>query len=364
LIGADFSYKVPFMERETTRRILFLALLGLVTLLFLYLLRPFFYAVFWAAVIAVVFHPLFAFFRRQNTPPNVAAALVMVVILFALFLPAALLGSLLLAESLDLYNSLDMDTATIDRHLRDLSRELSQYPLLAKVRIDTSFLMERLAELLKGLSGYIWQSLKGLTQNTIIFVAQLAIMFYTLFFFVRDGESFLRWVTKHRPLGGGREALLFSRFVVTARATLKVTLLIGGLQGFLGGVLFYLLGIKGALTWGVIMVGASILPGIGCSIVWAPAGLIMIIQGYIWQGILILVYGVLVISMVDNLLRPLLLGHDVQMHPLMIFLSTLGGIVLFGLTGFVLGPVIASLLLSCWRIYEEDIREKETAGGE
>jgi len=90
----------------------------------------------------------------------------------------------------------------------------------------------------------------------------------------------------------------------------------------------------------------------------------MIIQGYIWQGILILVYGVLVISMVDNLLRPLLLGHDVQMHPLMIFLSTLGGIVLFGLTGFVLGPVIASLLLSCWRIYEEDIREKETTGGE
>jgi predicted PurR-regulated permease PerM len=125
-------------------------------------------------------------------------------------------------------------------------------------------------------------------------------------------------------------------------------LIIGGLQGLLGATLFFFLGIDGALTWGVVMTLMSIVPGVGSSIVWVPAALIMLFTGHYWEGITILAVGALVISMVDNLLRPVLLGKDIQMHPLLIFLSTLGGIMLFGISGFVLGPMIIAFSMTAW----------------
>ncbi|MCX7634180.1 MAG: AI-2E family transporter [Syntrophales bacterium] len=335
----------------------FFVLLGLVTLLFLFLLQPFFYAIFWAAVVAAVFHPLCGRLGRRLSP-DMAAAVTMAIILVVIILPLAVVGSLLLVETVDLYNSLDMDAVTLSQKVSEYSQRISSHPYLQKLHIETAYLMDRIAEVLKAISTYIWQSIKGLTQNTIIFVAQFAIMLYTLFFFLRDGDRLLAWLVNRRLLGGGRERVLYDSFRTTTRATLKVTLIIGGIQGMLGGLLFALLDMRGALTWGVIMVGASIIPGVGCSIVWAPAGLIMILMGKTWQGFLVWAFGVFVISMVDNFLRPVLLKQDVQLHPLMIFLSTIGGIVVFGLTGFVLGPIIASLMIAFWKMYEETYGEK------
>jgi len=188
-------------------------------------------------------------------------------------------------------------------------------------------------------------------------------MLYTLFFFLRDGDKFLAMVMRLIPLGDLREKALYQRFAATARATIKVTLLIGGIQGILGSIIFFAVGIKGALVWGVIMIFTSIVPAVGCSIVWAPAGLLLIFSGALWKGIAVLVYGVAVISMADNLLRPLLLGKDVQMHPLLIFLSTLGGISLFGVSGFVLGPIITALLITVWEMSEEIFRGDPSAEG-
>jgi predicted PurR-regulated permease PerM len=178
-------------------------------------------------------------------------------------------------------------------------------------------------------------------------------MLYTLFFFIRDGDKFLGMAMRVLSLGQEREKVLYERFVATARATLKVTMIIGGLQGSLGGLMFWVTGIEGALVWGVVMILFSIVPVVGCSIIWIPAGVIMLLMGHFWKGILILAFGVFVISMVDNLLRPILLGRDVQMHPLLIFLSTLGGLSLFGFSGFVIGPIITSLLLAMWAMYDQ-----------
>lgn len=340
------------MNTETIQRTGFFALLLLVTLSFLYVLRPFFYPIFWAAVAAAVFHPLNDRLRRRISF-GLAAGLTMTVILVVIILPLAFVGSLLLVESMDLYLSLDMDAASLSGKISSLTKEISAHPYLKKFHIETAYVMDRIAEVLKAVSNYIWQSLKALTQNTIIFIVQFAIMVYTLFFFLRDGDALIAWLTKRRLLGDDRVRVLYDSFRRTARATLKVTLIIGGLQGMLGGLLFTFLGIRGALTWGVVMVGTSIIPGVGCSIVWAPAGLIMILMGEVWQGVLIWAFGLFVISMVDNFLRPILLGQDVQLHPLMIFLSTLGGIAGFGLTGFVLGPIIASLMIAFWHMYDD-----------
>jgi predicted PurR-regulated permease PerM len=105
------------------------------------------------------------------------------------------------------------------------------------------------------------------------------------------------------------------------------------------------------------MIFTAIVPVVGCSIIWVPAGVIMLITGHFWKGMIIFAFGVLVISMVDHFLRPILIGRDVQMHPLMVFLSTLGGLSLFGFSGFIIGPIVASLLLAIWAMYEEFYRD-------
>ena len=175
-------------------------------------------------------------------------------------------------------------------------------------------------------------------------------MAYTLFYFIRDGEKFLRKIMYLCPLGDNHEVMFYNKFTSTARATLKGSLVIGIVQGLIGGLLFYFVGIKGALIWGLVMMALSIL--IGCYLVWVPAGIIMLLLGNLWQGIAILAVGVLIISTIDNIIRPWLVGKDTQMHPLLVFLSTLGGILVFGLTGFIIGPVITSLLMAFWEMYE------------
>lgn len=345
------------MKPSRIQIILFFTALVIVTLLFLYLLKPFFFPVFWAAVMAGIFKP---FFRRLNAKlnrPTVSSSIVLLAVIFIIILPGAVIGSLLFAESVQIYNSLGMaDSADIEKKIAGIAGVIKNNPHLAKLHINQNMLTEKFAEIARSISNYIFVSLKDLTQNTILFVVQFAVMLYTLFFFIRDGDKFLEMAMKSFSFGQNRERILYERFVTTARSTLKVTLIIGGLQGFLGGLLFWFTGIEGALVWGVVMVLMAIVPVVGCSIIWAPAGILMLLTGHIREGIVIFAVGVLVISMVDNFLRPLLLGRDVQMHPLLIFLSTLGGISLFGFSGFVIGPIITSLLLAIWTMYDQFYR--------
>lgn len=185
---------------------------------------------------------------------------------------------------------------------------------------------------------------------SVKFVFMLFIMFYTLFFFFKDGPRLLKYLMRVSPLGDKYEAMLYEKFTSTARATLKSTLIVGGLQGTLGGIFFWIAGVEGALVWGIIMIALSVIPAIGSFIIWLPTGIIMLALGNIWQGLLILIGGMF-ISIIDNIIRPPLVGKDTQMHPLIVLFTTLGGIFLFGISGFVIGPIIASLFLAIISIY-------------
>lgn len=335
----------------------FFILMGLVTLLFLYLLMPFFFPLFWAAVIAGIFQPLYRRINRRLNRPSLSTILIFLVIAVIILLPAGVVGTLLFNESLSLYEKLSPDAKNIDRGFQSIIGLIANNPLADLFNIDKSVLIEKAAEVLRSVTNYIFVNLTALTQNTLVLLVQFAIMFYALFFFVRDGKKFLRTAMRILPLGKGREKLLYDRFVVTARSTLKVTLIIGGIQGILGGIVFLITDIEGALILALLMIIMAVIPVVGCAIIWGPAGIIMLLTGHIWEGILILAFGFLVISIVDNLLLPVLIGKDVEMHPLLIFLSTLGGIALFGFSGFVIGPIIASMMLAIWDMYDEFFRE-------
>jgi predicted PurR-regulated permease PerM len=346
-------------ENNEDRNIPFFVILGLVTILFFYLLKPFFFPIFWAAVVAGVFRPLYSRINGKLNRPNLSTAILFLIIALIVLLPAGIVGTLAFNESLRLYAALAPDTRHMDRNFQQLINTIAGNPIAHLFHINKAMLLAKMAEIAQGITSYIFVHLTDLTQNTLGLLVQFAIMLYTLFYFVRDGNRFLRMGMKVIPLETGRLKFLFGRFIVTARSTLKVTMIIGGIQGALGGIVFLVTNIEGALIWGLLMILAAIVPAVGCSIIWGPAGILMLLTGHIWEGILILAVGLLVISTVDNLLRPILIGKDVEMHPLLIFLSTLGGIILFGFSGFVIGPVITSLLIALWEMYEEFYRKEK-----
>jgi predicted PurR-regulated permease PerM len=341
------------------QNVIFFVLLGIITIFFGYLLKVFFFAIFWAVLIAGIFSPLNKLLIKKLKYINLSAGITLATVFVCLVLPLSFLLSLLINEFMELYKAVDSEKSRWMDNLTAIINYLNNYPIFARLDIDHEFLVTKSAEMLKTFSQFIFQNLSEITQNTIILIIQFMVMFYSLFFFLRDGEKFINTITHYIPVNKYHMDTFIHLFLTTAKSTLKITFVIGGLQGLLGGLLFYITGIDNALIWGVLMFGLAVIPVVGCSLIWAPAGIIMLFQGYIWQGMTVLLFGSLVISTVDNLLRPVLVGHDIQMHTLLIFLSMLGGIAVFGISGFVLGPVIASLFLASWRLFLELYKKEE-----
>ncbi|HQF57523.1 MAG TPA: AI-2E family transporter [Candidatus Magasanikbacteria bacterium] len=332
------------------RSIFFFSVIVILAIALIYIIRPFLYPIFWAAVIAVIFYPLYSKFLTKTKRPNLSASLTLIIVILVIIIPLSILSTLIVNESINVYKSVSPEN--ISQKVTDIDDWLSKTSLAPYLKTLETEGTSYLTNLTKTISLFIFENLKTFTQNSFRFFFMLFIMFYTLFFFLRDGKKMLERLMHLSPLGNKYENMLYERFTSTTRATLKGTLLVGAVQGSLGGILFLITGIPGALIWGLVMIAMSIVPAVGCSIVWFPTGIIMLLMGNIWQGLFILTFGALVISLIDNLIRPPLVGKDTQIHPLLILFSTLGGIFLFGISGFVIGPVIASLFISVISIYD------------
>ena len=183
-------------------------------------------------------------------------------------------------------------------------------------------------------------------------------MFFSLFYLLIDGFKLLKKIMQLSPLRDEYENKLIERFNSISRATIKGSLLVSLLQGFIGGILFWATGVSSPVLLGIIMTVSSVIPSVGAGLVWLPVGVIMIASGNITQGVIILIVGGLIISMVDNVIRQKLIGRDTEMHPLIVFFSTLGGITLFGISGFIVGPIILSLFLALWEIYAMEFKRQ------
>jgi predicted PurR-regulated permease PerM len=172
-----------------------------------------------------------------------------------------------------------------------------------------------------------------------------------LFFFLRDGSQLAQRLKDAIPLRAEQKRALFAKFTIVIRAMFKGTILVAALQGMLGGIIFWFLGIPAAVLWGVVMAFLSLLPAVGSALIWLPVALYLLATGAVWQGLTLIAYGALVIGLVDNLLRPFLIGVDTKLPDYIVLISTLGGIAIFGLNGFVIGPVIAAMFIATWDIF-------------
>ncbi|MBU4322230.1 MAG: AI-2E family transporter, partial [Gammaproteobacteria bacterium] len=199
--------------------------------------------------------------------------------------------------------------------------------------------------------GLIATQVFSLGQNTFEFATSLLITPYLAFFLIRDGDRIVHAMRRALPLAPMHKQELLDKFSTVIRSTVRGNLVVAATQGALGGLAFWFFEVRGALLWAVMMAFLSLLPAIGAALVWLPVAIWFFVTGAIWQGIALAAWGVLVIGMVDNLLRPMLVGKATLMPDYVVMITTLGGMVVFGVNGFVLGPVIAAMFFAVWHLY-------------
>lgn len=186
---------------------------------------------------------------------------------------------------------------------------------------------------------------------TVDFLLGVFVTLYLLFYLLRDGDTLLAYVQRAIPLPPEQQQVVAGDFTSTVRGVLKGDLVVAVVQGILGGLIFWGLGIGTPILWGALMAVLSLLPVVGTGLVWVPTAIYLLLTGSLWKGVVLLALGTLVISTVDNVLRPVLVGTDVKMPSYVVLLSSLGGIAIFGVNGFVIGPLLAVLFLTAWEMY-------------
>lgn len=334
------------------RSVFFVSIIVALSITVLYLIGPFFYPIFWAAIIAIMFYPFYNWLNGKIKMPSLNAFATVVVVVITIFLPLVLISSLIVNESFDIYNTFTENNVISPVNFDGISNKLNNSALQPLIQSLNGEWTKYAAGLSKTIAEFLLNSISSVTQNSLHFFFVLFLMFYTLYYFLKDGKRMLQRLMHLSPLGDEYETILYQRFTSTARSILKSSLIIGGAQGLIGALLFWFTGVSGAFVWGVVMMAASLIPALGTFIVWLPVGVAMLLFGHLWQGITILLVGALVISLIDNLLRPPLIGKDIQMHPLLVLFSTLGGLYIFGISGFIIGPIIAALYLAAMSMYD------------
>ncbi|QEA13577.1 AI-2E family transporter [Comamonas flocculans] len=350
------------MHQPTTRNRALLLLLFAVTLAFGAVLAPLHGAIFWGVVLAILFAP---FHRRLLTRmprrPTLAALFTLGLCLLIVILPIFAIGASVVQEAGAVYQRVRSGQIDFGAYAQQIWSALPAWllNLLESLRLGSlAELQARLASFGAQASQFLANQAVNVGSNTLQFIVNFGVMLYLLFFLLRDGPQLGVRIRNAVPLDEAHKRELATKFITVIRATVKGNVAVAATQGALGGLIFWILDIQGPVLWGVIMAFLSLLPAVGASLIWGPVALYFLATGATWQGITLALYGIGVIGVVDNLLRPLLVGKDTKMPDYVVLISTLGGMALFGLTGFVIGPVVAALFIATWDLYSPPVRTR------
>jgi predicted PurR-regulated permease PerM len=314
---------------------------------------PFFGAILWALVVTIAFAPLHdRLLLRTPTRRNSVAVLTLLLVILLVIVPAFLIGSMLVEEAITTYQSLQNQELDVGQILRDIEAAIPrQWRAQFERFADLDNLQERLSSILTGGLQVIAREAVSIGQGAFNFALTLGVMLYLTFFLLRDGRYLTRRIGEVVPLRSEQRGALFEKFTTVIRATVKGSVIVAVVQGILGGLLFAFLDIRAALLWGVVMGLLALIPAVGTGLVWFPVGVYLLLTGSMWQGAVLLLFGFFVISMVDNVLRPILVGQDTRMPDYVVLISTLGGLSVMGINGLIVGPVIAAMFIAAWEIF-------------
>ena len=346
----------PLTTSGTNLRTAFVLLLvAAVTALFLAVAWPFLKPLLLGALLAGLFHPLYRWITRLlGGRQSLGAAVTLLVLLVLGLGPLSVFLGIVVQQALAVS---DQAIPWLTQHLGAASTfnvnewVMQRFPGLAKYMPSQEQLLEQIGTAAKTAGAFLVTFASRMTITTASFLLNLFVMLYAMFFFFKDGHKILERIFYYLPLSDEDETSMLARFTSITRATIKGTLVIGIIQGALGGIAFRVAGIEGAALWGTIMTILSIIPGIGAPLVWVPVVIVLFVNGQYVTATLLLVWCGAVVATIDNFLRPLLVGRDAQMPDLLILIGTLGGLFLFGPIGFIVGPIICGLFLTVCDIY-------------
>lgn len=333
---------------------MFVWLLAAVSLGFAWVLAPLGIALFWGVVAAIVFAPVYSWLLalldgRRNLAAMAATCLVFLIVIVPL---TAIAGSLA-SEAAGAYERLQaghLDLAAYFRpvfdRLPDWARALLERLGLSRFEAVQDRITASFADSLQFLVGQAY----SVGQSTFDLLVGLCVMLYGLFFLLRDGDDLSRRIDQATPLSPSDRQAVFRTLISAVRATVTGDFLVALVQGALGGMIFSILGIHAPLLWAALMAVLSLLPAIGAAFVWLPVAIYFLATGEIRHGVVLIAFGLLVIGLIDNLLRPILVGNATKLPDYLVLISTIGGIEVFGVQGFIAGPVIAALFVEFWRL--------------
>ncbi len=346
------------MQHQGINRWVLIALVFLISALFLVMIREFLMALLLAGIFSALAQPLFRKLTRLlGNRPRAASGLMLLIFCLVVLVPLSGLVGIITAQALKVAQSV---TPWVQRQIAEpaaFSHYLEKIPYYQELLPYRDQILRKAGELASKLSMFLVDGLSAGAKGTVQFLFMFFVFLYSSFFFLVDGGKLLERMLYYLPLQDADEQRLLNRFTSVTRATLKGTAVIGLLQGCLAGLAFAVVGIDAAVFWGTVMTALSIIPALGSALVWVPAAIILAVAGSYFKAIGLTLFCGLIVGSLDNLLRPRLVGQDTQMHELMIFFGTLGGIALFGLIGFVIGPIIAALFVTIWEIYGEVFRD-------
>jgi len=339
-------------KSERLKKTFFFILLTLITLLVILVARNFFQPVLLAAISAGLVYPLDRkIMSRLSGNRNIAAGLSLLLACFIIIVPVAVAGYFVVDNIVTLSIHLGKNTSGIRSWFNSLEESLRILPIFQNPRMAEILSFDRFADMIQKSGTAVLENLADLAGNTARAFFLLFIYLYCLFFFIRDGKQILAGMASALPLAEEDKRIVIDRFLSVTRSTLKSTFIIGSIQGTIGGLLFFFLGIAAPVLWGIGFFILAAVPGLGAVVIWLPATVILLITGEPVKAVIMLAIGGAVIPLADYMLRPRIVGQDTRLHPVLVFIGVLGGVAAFGIWGLLFGPLVMSLAVTIWGIF-------------
>lgn len=337
------------MKKDYNIYFFFVILFGLTVLAF-FMMKSFLIPFLFALILVHFFNPVYNFLLKKTGQKGLSSGLTCLLIALIIIIPVLVILMLAANEVQSAVTRL-AGNSDIFSGIINLTDKIAAVPFFKAIDFENIINQNSLLSASKNFSQGFLYVLQGAYTGLLRFIFVMFIMFFSLFYMFIDGQRFLKKMMQLLPLQKKYDKALLQSLNSMVRATVKGTILMAALQGIASGLLFWLAGVSSPLFFGILVALSSVIPSLGSGLVWLPVGVGMILLGHFGAGLAIILTGFLVISTMDNLLRPKLIGSDTEMHPLLILFSTLGGIAIFGIAGFIVGPIIISLLVSLWDIY-------------
>ncbi len=346
------------MRDDRVNQFVVVLLVVFISAVFLSMIRSFLMAIFIAGIFSALSRPIYHWLAKKlKGRRSLASILTLLLIIIVVVLPLGVLTGVVTGQAIKVSQTAVPWVKTQLSQPGALSEFLETIPYYDKIAPHSELILRKAGELVGSMSQFLVNNLSSAAMGAVNLLFTLFVWLYTMYFFLMDGDKLLEKILYYLPLEDNDEQQMLERFTSVTRATLKGTAVIGILQGGLAGLAFWVVGIPSAAFWGVIMVVLSIIPSVGTALVWVPVALILGFGGAVGKAVGLFVFCGLLVGSLDNLLRPILVGKDTQMHELMIFFGTMGGIFMFGMVGVIIGPIIAALFVTVWEIYGQAFQD-------